>query len=101
MILQRLAEHYEVFIASAAMAFPNSFAPKFHWLKRHFPWVPPSHIVFCGDKGILAADYLIDDMPWNLERFRGEGILFSAPHNLRYEGFRRVETWREIEEIFL
>jgi 5'(3')-deoxyribonucleotidase len=57
--------------------------------------------VFCGDKGILAADYLIDDMPWNLERFRGEGILFSAPHNLRYEGFRRVETWREIEEIFL
>jgi 5'(3')-deoxyribonucleotidase len=100
-VMQRLAERYEIFIASAAMAFPNSFAPKFHWLKRHFPWVPPSHIVFCGDKGILLADYLIDDMPWNLERFHGEGVLFSAPHNLRYDGFRRVETWREIEDIFL
>jgi 5'(3')-deoxyribonucleotidase len=100
-VMQRLGERYEVFIASAAMAFPNSFAPKFHWLKRNFPWVPPSHIVFCGDKGILSADYLIDDMPWNLERFRGEGILFTAPHNLSYDGFRRVRTWREIEEIFL
>jgi 5'(3')-deoxyribonucleotidase len=100
-VMRRLSEHYEVFIASAAMAFPNSFAPKFRWLKRHFPWVRPSHIVFCGDKGILAADYLIDDMPWNLERFGGEGILFTAPHNLGYQGFRRVKKWREIEEIFL
>jgi 5'(3')-deoxyribonucleotidase len=104
-VMQRLAERYEVFVASAATAFPNSFAPKFHWLKRHFPWIPASHVVFCGDKSILAADYLVDDMPWNLERFRGEGILFTAPHNADYDDrahkVRRVASWLEIEQIFL
>jgi 5'(3')-deoxyribonucleotidase len=79
--------------------------PKFHWLKRHFPWIPASHVVFCGDKSILAADYLIDDMPWNLERFRGDGILFTAPHNEQYvvadSRIRRVKDWHEIEAMFL
>ena len=28
-----------------------------------FRFIPPSHIVFCGDKSILEADYLIDDKP--------------------------------------
>jgi len=104
-VMQRLAERYEVFIASAATAFPNSFLPKFHWLKKHFPWIPASHVVFCGDKSILHADYLIDDMPWNLERFSGEGILFTAPHNINYptktSRIRRVKSWSEIEQIFL
>ncbi len=104
-VMQRLAERYEIFVASAATAFPNSFLPKFHWLKRHFPWIPASHVVFCGDKSILAADYLIDDMPWNLERFRGDGILFTAPHNEQYvvadSRIRRVKDWHEIEAMFL
>jgi len=104
-VMERLADKYEVFVASAATAFPNSFTPKFRWLERHFPWVPASHVVFCGDKSILAADYLIDDMPWNLERFRGEGILYTAPHNEQYvstaKTIRRVRSWREIEAIFL
>jgi 5'(3')-deoxyribonucleotidase len=104
-VMELLSGKYEIFVASAATTFPNSFAPKFHWLRRHFPWVPASHVVFCGDKSILHADYLIDDMPWNLERFRGEGILFTAPHNASYQeqakGIRRVKSWLEVEQIFL
>lgn len=100
-VLERLQTRYDIFIATAAMEVPTSFNAKFKWLARHFPFIPASHIVFCGDKGILRGDYLIDDNPRQLRRFRGEGILFSAPANVHVEGFRRVENWVDVERIFL
>ena len=100
-VLRRLQSKYEVYIATAAMEFPTSFTPKYEWLAEHFPFIPPSHIVFCGDKGILKADFLIDDNPRQLRRFSGEGILFSSPTNARVTGFRRVSNWLEIEQMFL
>ena len=99
-VIRELMERYEVFISSAAMEVPTSFAAKFDWLKLHFGCIPPSHIVFCGDKSILNADYLIDDNARHFERFRGEGILYSAPHNARVEGYRRVGNWKEVEALF-
>ncbi len=100
-VLRRLQEHYEVFIATAAMEVPTSFTAKYEWLERHFPFIRASHIVFCGDKGILDADFLIDDNPRQLRRFGGEGILYSAPHNVAVTGFRRVVDWIEVERMFL
>jgi 5'(3')-deoxyribonucleotidase len=100
-VLAQLIQHYEIFIATAAMEFPNSFGSKYRWLRRHFPFIPPANFVFCGDKSILLADYLIDDSYRHFQRFRGQGILFSAPHNAGVTGFRRVSSWREIEAFFL
>ncbi len=100
-VLERLQERYEVYIATAAMEVPTSFTAKFEWLKQHYPFIRPSHIVFCGDKGILRGDFLIDDNPRQLRRFRGEGILYSAPANAFVKEFRRVNNWMEIEEMFL
>jgi len=100
-VLRRLQQHFEVFIASAAMEVPTSFNAKYRWLERHFPTIPATHIVFCGDKSILRADYLIDDNPRQLRRFSGTGILYDAPHNTAVTGFRRVHNWLEIESLFL
>lgn len=100
-VLHALQSKYEVFIATAAMEVPTSFAAKFKWLGEHFPTIPPSHIVFCGDKSIIRADYLIDDNPRQLNRFGGEGILYTAHHNVNVEGFRRVNNWLDVEELFL
>jgi hypothetical protein len=30
-------------------------------MHEHFLFTPDSHLVFCGDKSIIAADFLIDD----------------------------------------
>src|SRR5579884_1701645 len=79
-VLERLSGRYEIFVATAAMEFPNSFGPKFRWLERNFPFLSPTRFVFCGDKSILHADYLIDDMPRHFERFAGQGVLFTAAH---------------------
>jgi len=100
-VLQRLQMNYEIFIATAAMEVPTSFHQKFRWLAKHFPFIPPSHIVYCGDKGILRADYLIDDNPRQLRRFDGEGILYSSPHNAGVKGYKRVKNWLEVEQLFL
>lgn len=99
-VLKELTQRFEVFIATAAMSVPNSFAAKYHWLQRHFPFIPPTHYVFCGNKNILRADYLIDDLPRNLVRFEGQGLLYSAPHNMAVTGFTRVNNWQEVAEYF-
>jgi 5'(3')-deoxyribonucleotidase len=100
-VLRLLQQRYEVFIASAAMEVPTSFNAKYRWLERHFPTMPSTNIVFCGDKSILRADYLIDDNPRQLRRFTGEGILYDSPHNVAVKGYRRVHNWLEIESLFL
>jgi len=100
-VVRELAEHHEVFIASAAMDVPCSFDAKYRWLRRHFPFIPPSHIVFCGDKAVVDADYLIDDRPRHFARFKGKPLLFSAPHNLDETRYPRVASWREVREFFL
>ncbi len=99
--VHRLSHFYEIFVATACMEFPNSFRDKFDWLHKHFKFIPWTNIVFCGYKSIIQSDYLIDDQIRNLNAFKGEGILFSAPHNLRENGFKRVASWQEISELFL
>lgn len=99
-VLRELSEHHEVFVASAAMEVPRSFAAKFEWLEEHFPFIPRSHMVFCGTKSILSADFLIDDNPRQLRAFGGHGLLFSSPHNLLANGWTRVEDWDAVARFF-
>ena len=100
-VVTRLAEQYEIFVATAAMEFPNSFNDKYEWLAEHFPAIHWRNIIFLGDKSVLNTDYLIDDLPRNLKTFQGQGLLFTALHNRNDEGFKRVNNWQEIGELLL
>lgn len=100
-VLRELRERYEVFIATAAMEFPTSFNEKYEWIKTHFPDFPDSHIVFCGDKSVVAADFLIDDSPRHFARFAGQGYLFTAPHNLKEDRYPRLNDWADVRRQFL
>jgi 5'(3')-deoxyribonucleotidase len=108
-VLQRLQSRYDIFIASAAMEVPTSFAAKYAWLAEHFPFIPTTHIVFCGNKSILRADYLIDDNPRQLRLFQQtrsgepprEGILYTSPANIHLTDYRRADNWQAIEQMFL
>ena len=71
-VLKDLSARFEIFIATQAMTVPNSLGPKYRWLQRHFPFIPPTHYVFCGNKSILRAEYLIDDLPRNLLRLKAQ-----------------------------
>jgi 5'(3')-deoxyribonucleotidase len=82
-VIRDLAREHDVVIVSAAMEVPESFEAKHRWLQKHFSFIPVRNVVFCGDKKIIDADYLIDDQARHFSGFRGTGILFSAPHNAK------------------
>lgn len=100
-ILEELAEHYEIVIATAAMLSPNSFAAKYDWLQEHFPFLNPNLFVFCGDKSTIKADYLIDDHVYQLNAFQDGGIMFTAAHNVNEPYDMRMNDWQELRTFFL
>ncbi|UDI78877.1 5'(3')-deoxyribonucleotidase [Staphylococcus taiwanensis] len=100
-VVEKLTEHYDVYIATAAMDVPTSFHDKYEWLREFFPFLDPQHFVFCGRKNIVKTDYLIDDNPRQLQIFEGESIIFTASHNINEDRFRRVNGWKDVEAFFL
>ena len=100
-VLRELETKFELYIASAAMQFPNSLKEKSDWLDLYFPFIPWQNRILCGDKHILKGDILIDDRSYNLQRFEGRSILFTSPHNVHSNGFERAENWRSVAEMLL
>lgn len=99
-VVRELSDRHEVYVATAAMEVPCSFNSKLRWLRRHFPFIPLTNIVYCGDKTIIDADYLIDDRARHFTRFRGQPVLFDAPHNCGETRYPRVRSWAEVRDFF-
>src|ERR1700712_1614116 len=68
-VLKGINAKYELYIVSAATEFPNSLTEKYYWLEDHFPFIGWKQMVFCGDKKMIKADYLIDDHAKHLQYF--------------------------------
>lgn len=100
-IVEKLSEKYEIFIVSAATEFPESLKEKLIWMKKHFPFISWTHIVFCGHKYMIQADYLIDDHEKNLKTFQGTPLLFTAPHNLHIQEYQRIDSWDAVANLLL
>lgn len=102
-VLEKLNKAYDLFIVSAATKFPNSMAEKQEWLLEHFPFITWQQIVFCGTKEIINGDIMIDDHFKNLDKFHGQTILFSQPHNYNRSenGHTRVGNWNAIGQLLL
>ncbi|MGO3806476.1 MAG: 5' nucleotidase, NT5C type [Sphingobacterium sp.] len=99
-VVQRLNDHFNVYIVSAAMEFPWSLVEKYNWLAEHFPFISWKQIVFCGDKGIVKADHMIDDHCYNLQSFSGNSLLFNCYHNINETEFERLNSWKDAERYF-
>lgn len=99
-VIRELMEDYDIFITTAAMEFRSSFEDKYDWLQEHFPFLHWKNFVFCGDKSIIRADYMIDDHVNNLESFKGTGILYTASHNVHEKRFTRVDNWQDVRTYF-
>lgn len=100
-VLRELSEHYEIYITTAAMEVPASFRAKYEWLLEHFSFLNEMNFVFCGDKSIIRADYMVDDNVKQLRAFKGQGILFTAPRNVNETGYVRVNNWLEARMWFM
>ena len=99
--VKKLMEHFEVYIVSAAIEFPLSLTEKLEWLGEHFPFIDWQHIVFCGNKGIISTDYMIDDYARNLDTCKGKTLMFHAYHNVGENHHPRVNNWEEVLTILI
>ncbi|MGC4036796.1 MAG: 5'(3')-deoxyribonucleotidase [Chitinophagaceae bacterium] len=100
-VMEQLNKKYSVFIVSAAMEFPNSLIDKLNWLSEHFPFLKWQQLVFCGSKSIVHGDHMIDDLVRNFEGFNGKKYLYGGPHNTEINGYKRLNSWKEVAETFL
>ena len=98
--LLTLSKNFDIYIVSAAMEFPNSLPEKYAWLHEHFPFISWRNIIFCGDKSVIAADYMIDDHVRNLDSFKGHPLLFTAGHNVAFQHHIRINNWKEALDFF-
>lgn len=100
-VIHELNQSYDILIATAAMEHPSSFTAKYEWLVKYLPFLSPMNFIFCGDKGFVNADYLIDDSSRHFQHFVGQGVLFTAPHNINETAEVRVNNWQDVKEYFL
>ena len=100
-VVEELNRHYDVFIVSAAMEFPQSLIEKYEWLQEHFPFITWQQVILCGSKKPVSGDYMIDDHLKNLDHFEGRKLLFTATHNTHIEGYTRVNNWEEVRKLLL
>lgn len=100
-VMKELGQKHEVYIASAATQFPNSLREKSDWLDDFFPFITWQYRIMCGHKFILNGDLLIDDRALNLDKFEGDTLLFTSPHNIHENGHERMNSWSDIAEKLL
>ena len=99
-----LQQYVDIHIVTAYT--PTTCVDKCEWLKHYLSHIEQKNIIFCNNKGLLKADYCIDDGGHNIEDFNktnpcGLPIIFEAPWN-RYlkNKFIRANGWLEIQEVF-
>ncbi|WP_421811649.1 5' nucleotidase, NT5C type [Flagellimonas sp.] len=100
-VLKELNKKHDVYIASAAMEFPQSLREKSDWLDEFFPFIPWQNRILCGNKHVLKGDVLIDDRSKNLGPFDGRSIMFTSPHNTEVTAFERANSWKDIADKLL
>lgn len=98
-VLKDLSSDFEIIVVTAPWNAEN-VSPKSKWLKKHFPFIPEHNYVFTRNKGLIQADYLIDDKPDNFKGFVGQGLLYDAPHNQFENRYRRFCSWNEVLLFF-
>ena len=100
-VVEELNNSFDVYVASAAMEFPNSLLDKNDWLDQHFPFIHWKRRIFCGDKSVLKGDVLIDDHDFNLSVFDGRPIMFTASHNVNETKYERLNSWLDAEKFLI
>lgn len=100
MVTEWLSKHYDLYILTAY--HPYVARDKADWIAKHYPHINNRNIIFCNNKGLMIADYLIDDGGHNCEAFTsGTPLLYDASHN-KYLGdkYVRVRNWIDIKKYF-
>ncbi len=99
-----LQQYVNIYIVTAYI--DKTCVDKVVWMKKHLPHIDTKNIVFCNDKSLLKAQYIIDDGAHNILDYHktnpcGLPIIFDKPWNRDLKNkFIRVKDWLELKEVF-
>ena len=92
-------EGYKIFVCTNTHWKNVKFKIK-HVLLKYFDFIPWRNVIITSYKQMLKADYLIDDAVHNLRGGEYKKLLFSKPHNAKFNpadtDIVRVDNWKEI-----
>lgn len=113
-VLKKINDKYELYILTAYIFRDDpsisgmQLKNKFDYLQKNLPFINPERYIFLSDKSLINADIRIDDSIKNLEGPAKMKLLFTAYHNknineeeLNNKNIKRVNNWKEIEQILL
>lgn len=102
-----LQQYVDIYIVTAYIV--STCVDKIEWIKKRLPHIDTEKVIFCNNKGLLKAQYMIDDGSHNILNFHktnpcGLPIILDAAWNRdlkdKYNKFVRVKDWLEIQEVF-
>lgn len=92
-------EGYQIYICTSTHWKNVKYKYKYV-LSKYFDFIPWKNVIIAADKSMVKADYLIDDGIHNLKSGVFKKILFTKPHNMKYDtsdtDIVRVNNWSEI-----
>ena len=112
-VLEKITKNYKVYICTSYIwkgytdLMGDNLKNKYNFLLKFFPFIDPYDFIFISAKQIMNCDIRIDDRVDNLTG-SCKKILYTAYHNkniiekeLKEQGIKRVNNWKEIEKMLL
>lgn len=73
----------------------ESSGAKYYWLKHYKFLDKDADYIEVADKGLVLADFLLDDGFHNITAFRGTGILYRQPWNVKFDHPHDALDWND------
>lgn len=90
---------YEIYVCTSTDY--RNVKPKYEKvIQKYFPFIDWRHVIIASNKGMIRADYIIDDAPHNLMGDQEHKFLLDMPHNLDFDAAAndiiRFANWEAI-----
>ena len=85
-----------IFVTSSTMGHTNR---KMKWLQDHKFLDDRRNYYEAIDKSVFIGEYIIDDKFDNVVNFKGKGILYTQPWNLKENWNRKCGSWKEVVSL--
>ncbi len=101
-VITLLSEKHNVYILTKPWIHSKTvWYEKAAWIQKHLPNFNLSNLIYCANKKMIKADYIIDDAPEYLSMNNGvKTIAMDYPYNHDLKVDYRVNDWNDIKEIF-
>lgn len=96
---------FNVTFLTAAVSAPHILTDKAEWMRSNFGFISPRQMIYAYQKELVRGDYLIDDGPKNLAKWKaawpeGKTITITYPYNAEQPVDFRAGHYSNMEDVW-